>query len=247
MGRISNCPICGDRVSVPEGVERQALVRCPLCEAEFPLERALGGALDPPPELVPVAHLSSGDAEGLTPAEDSSDGLSLADGLSLPEEYEIGLKEEGPTAGLQTAKEEGAPRDDGGTVNREPADSEEVYAVAGEAADEEEPEGEKYLFGGHAAGGPGGFGLPGAASVWRSQQAGPSALGQIGKFVGIVVGGLLGIAFAYLVLSLVSPSHFDYLHLWGRPKSSATDGKTPGTSPAAPRSPGDQGRGPGLE
>ncbi len=267
MGSISKCPICGDRVSIPEGVERQALVRCPLCEAEFPLERAMTGALDPPPELVPVAHLSAGDAEspsvaedasggpaaataaseGLSPADETSDGQSLADDLSLAEEYEIALKEEGTTTGFQAANDDGTSPDDGGPVHREPADSEEVYAVAGEAADEEKPEGERYDFGGQAAGGPGGFGLSGAASAWRSQQAGSSVLGQTGKFIGIIVGGLLGIAFAYLVLSLVSPAHFDYLHLWGRPNASAPGGKTPGNSPAAPRAPGDQDRWPGLE
>jgi hypothetical protein len=261
MGSISNCPVCGNRVSIPEGIERQALVRCPLCDAEFPLERALAGALDPPPELVPVAQLSAGDAEGRSVAQDRSAGPAPAakapadlspadetsDGLSLAEEYEIALKEEGPTAGPQAAKEEGAPPDDGGTADREPADSEEVYAVAGEAGEAGEPEGEKYDFGGQAPGGPGGFGLGGAASVWRSQQAGPSVLGQIGKFLGIVLGGLFGIAFAYLVLSIVSPAHFDYLHVWGRRKPAATDGKTPGTSPAAPRAPGEKDGWPGLE
>jgi len=229
MGSISSCPICGDHLSIPEGVERQAVVRCPLCEAEFPLERAMSRALDPPPELVPVARLSAGDTDALSVAGEAPNGpapaATASDGLIPAEETSDGLS----------------------LADQESAKSEEVYAVAGAAVEEEKPEGEKYVFGDQAAGGPGGFGVPGAASVWRSQQARSSVLGQVGKFIGIVVGGLLGIAVAYLALSLVSPAHFDYLHLWGRPQSSAPNGKTPGTSPATPRAPSDQDRWPGLE
>jgi hypothetical protein len=56
-----------------------------------------------------------------------------------------------------------------------------------------------------------------AAALWRSHQKPVSSLGSLGKAVAIVVGGFLGVAVAYLVLSIVSPSRFDFLHLWGRP------------------------------
>ncbi len=49
---ISTCPKCREQVSIPPGVESAALVRCPLCEAEYPLSDSLSLA---PPELVPVA------------------------------------------------------------------------------------------------------------------------------------------------------------------------------------------------
>jgi hypothetical protein len=60
--------------------------------------------------------------------------------------------------------------------------------------------------------------MPGATpgAAWRNFQQQPSGLGVVGRFVGMAVCGLLGIAFAYLVLSVISPTRFDYLNLWGR-------------------------------
>ncbi len=49
---ISICPKCGKQVAIPSGVDSAAAVRCPLCEAEYPLADALALA---PPELIPLA------------------------------------------------------------------------------------------------------------------------------------------------------------------------------------------------
>ena len=46
---ISACPKCLEQVSVPTGLDAAALVRCPLCNAEYALQEAL------PPALIPVA------------------------------------------------------------------------------------------------------------------------------------------------------------------------------------------------
>jgi hypothetical protein len=48
MRAISVCPKCHQPVSVPAGIDLAALVRCPMCAAEYPLAEAL------PPELIPV-------------------------------------------------------------------------------------------------------------------------------------------------------------------------------------------------
>ena len=48
MPEISTCPKCQRQVSIPHGVDSAALVRCPLCDAEYSLVQAL------PPELIPV-------------------------------------------------------------------------------------------------------------------------------------------------------------------------------------------------
>ena len=48
MSTISSCPRCQKQVSIPGGVPSTALVRCPLCAAEYPLAEAV------PPELIPV-------------------------------------------------------------------------------------------------------------------------------------------------------------------------------------------------
>ncbi len=48
---ISTCPGCQKQVSIPLKVESTALVRCPLCKAEYALSESLALA---PPELIPV-------------------------------------------------------------------------------------------------------------------------------------------------------------------------------------------------
>jgi hypothetical protein len=79
-----------------------------------------------------------------------------------------------------------------------------------------------------------------AAALWRSRQKPVSPLGSVGKAIGIVVAGLLGIAVTYFLLSIVSPRRFDFLHLWGRAKQEGTTIKDP--SSASSRS---AGQGPG--
>lgn len=55
MAKISNCPKCDQKVTIPGAVEPSALVRCPLCGGEFPLADTAASAEDAPPELVPVS------------------------------------------------------------------------------------------------------------------------------------------------------------------------------------------------
>jgi hypothetical protein len=58
---ISTCPRCQKQVSVPAGVDATALVRCPICDAEYALSEALAWA---PPALIPLASAA---AEESTP------------------------------------------------------------------------------------------------------------------------------------------------------------------------------------
>ena len=53
MLAISNCPRCQRPVSLPADVDRAAMVRCPLCDAEYALSEAI------PPELVPVSNVTA--------------------------------------------------------------------------------------------------------------------------------------------------------------------------------------------
>jgi hypothetical protein len=54
----STCPRCEKQVSIPAGVDSAALVRCPLCAAEYPLSEVLASL---PPELIPVDRPAVGD------------------------------------------------------------------------------------------------------------------------------------------------------------------------------------------
>ncbi|MBU4398454.1 MAG: zinc-ribbon domain-containing protein [Planctomycetes bacterium] len=64
---ISTCPSCQKQVSIPPNVESAALVRCPLCEAEYVLSESLALA---PPELIPVASAAEW---GLSPENGGAD------------------------------------------------------------------------------------------------------------------------------------------------------------------------------
>ena len=69
MSRISECPNCGRQVKIPDGFDEDALVSCPICDAEFPLSQAISGE---PPQLVPVASVSKPTAEADTTRADDS-------------------------------------------------------------------------------------------------------------------------------------------------------------------------------
>jgi len=63
MSRIARCGKCQARVTVPEGLEEGESVRCPICQAVYPLTELPAEAVDAdnsemPPELAPVAEVS---------------------------------------------------------------------------------------------------------------------------------------------------------------------------------------------
>ena len=51
MSIISKCPRCRQQVTVPDRLDPQSRVRCPLCDAEYPLSEAMAEA---PPALILV-------------------------------------------------------------------------------------------------------------------------------------------------------------------------------------------------
>ena len=57
---IAHCPVCREQVTVPAGVQREAVVQCPLCKAEFPLGDVLSQL---PPELIVVRTVPDAVAE----------------------------------------------------------------------------------------------------------------------------------------------------------------------------------------
>src|SRR5665648_271464 len=64
---ISTCPRCHEPVSIPPDVDSADLVRCPLCDGEYPLIEVLAFV---PPELI-VASIPPVDVE--EPQEDCSE------------------------------------------------------------------------------------------------------------------------------------------------------------------------------
>jgi hypothetical protein len=61
MPSISTCPKCAEQVTVPDGLAESAAVRCPVCDAEYPVDDVTEPTAetddandDLPPELIPV-------------------------------------------------------------------------------------------------------------------------------------------------------------------------------------------------
>lgn len=78
MPSISTCPRCSRMVAIPSGLDAAALVRCPLCDAEYPLNEAIEMELVPP-DLIPVdAAESPLDAEVLNMITNKDDAEQTA-------------------------------------------------------------------------------------------------------------------------------------------------------------------------
>jgi hypothetical protein len=70
MSATSTCPKCLRQVTIPDGADLAATVRCPLCGGEFSLHDALAPL---PPELIMVQHPETTEAAGNAGAESASD------------------------------------------------------------------------------------------------------------------------------------------------------------------------------
>lgn len=146
---------------------------------------------------------------------------------------------EDPSDGLSLDPSEGLSlADDAPGQEPEEAD-EETYRVAGET--DGAAAAEHYDF---ASAAPGALGT---ARPWRNRQPEPSPVAGLVKFIGMGIFGLLGIAVAYLALSLISPKNFDYLNLWGkRPAEAPSQPGSNGRSPSTRVEPDGKEKWPGL-
>jgi len=227
---ISTCPHCAQQVSIAPGLEAEAQVRCPICEAEFPLRLALVNAVDAPPELVPVARVDAlrDTTVQLATPPPPSPAIRDADAPG------IAASPTSPDAGMGSATVSAGDdaKADAARASR-PVDT----AALVRALDEEQgPSPGIYGLAGHSPG-PEASAIPDvthaqAAALWRSRQKPVSAFGSMGKAVAIVLGGLLGIAVAYFFVSAIG--------LFGRPKPNSAVAPAPdsGKGDPAPRTPG---------
>ncbi|MHC4176521.1 MAG: tetratricopeptide repeat protein [Planctomycetota bacterium] len=80
MPIISKCPRCHEQVTIPDGLDPGAEVRCPLCVVVYPLRDVLA---EVPPALIPV---DSGVIEGPGPDSDDACGPPETDAESAADE-----------------------------------------------------------------------------------------------------------------------------------------------------------------
>lgn len=52
MPSVCNCPFCGQPTAIPENLDSDSVVRCPLCDFEYSGDEALLNAVEAPPEHV---------------------------------------------------------------------------------------------------------------------------------------------------------------------------------------------------
>jgi hypothetical protein len=214
---ISTCPHCAQQVSISPGLEAEALVRCPICEAEFPLRLALVNAVEAPPELVPVARVEA--------LRDTAVRLATPPETAPAKTKDVEAREAALSPTSPSATAGIAPGPAGANEKADPAPASRPVDTAAlvRALDEEQgPSPEIYGLAGQSPGA-GASALPDvthaqAAALWRSRQKASSSFGAVGKGIAIVVGGFLGIAIVYFIFSIISPRKFDFLHLWGRPR-----------------------------
>lgn len=143
MVRVATCPACMQPVTVPTGLESECRVRCPICEAEYPLaDLPLETEEADSEEMSGGLEIPSGEAEGdqtvlppeLIPVADFSEQSEQASPLSSEEEEaflaEAALQEEEPLLAEQPLEEpqevEGEPEEVSASIVFE--GSEEVTA-----------------------------------------------------------------------------------------------------------------------
>lgn len=103
MPAISICPKCQRPVSIPRGVESAALVRCPLCAAEYPLGETM------PPELIPVVARPTeftGEPAEATAGGELDDSAWAADVVRAPARRKPAAAPPAREAGAKVAEKE---------------------------------------------------------------------------------------------------------------------------------------------
>ncbi|HET6879138.1 MAG TPA: hypothetical protein VFI31_03220 [Pirellulales bacterium] len=225
MPSISSCPTCHRDLTIPDLAERQKLLRCPLCDAQFNAEEALADSVKFPPAAIIVdaadshgasaapevaeqeperpQYLMTGDAGAEAPEYEArlfTDAPQTIDTEERTEMREEPVEADAPLAdSSQDAPSREAP--EAGTTEASPqAENGGVASeVAGEGADYES-------FGRQVAS------MRVAPKVRRQT----SPLGALGQFAGMALGGVLGLAIGYYVLIWIGGSQADFLELRGK-------------------------------
>jgi hypothetical protein len=124
MAAISTCPKCGRQVAIPAGLDFAAVVRCPICNAEYALYDAIATA---PPPLIPVGPSAKGESPFSSPP---------ADERSLAEMWAMTDRDRGVAAPEGRQKKSEATR----RTKTESEDADEYPLETDHVAAEPEPE-----------------------------------------------------------------------------------------------------------
>ncbi len=130
MVRVAECPNCAQQLRVPDDLSETQVVRCPICDAEYPLaeiplrEQDASDEELPAEELVPVATVAPDDAASAAESTEDQDGaLAGADAV----DEEAGDTDEG---------DDGEKPVEAAGPSTEANDPEQEHPPAGEASGE---------------------------------------------------------------------------------------------------------------
>jgi hypothetical protein len=180
MPTISTCPRCSQMVSIPEGLDAMCLVRCPLCGAEYPLNKAMDLA---PPELIPVTTIQEAVT---TPLKSTPETSSVAAPPIVPEFLSrFGHSAEGEEnanpilASEHSADASEAPLDD------------EVFSIIAKHKAEVEKESPNQTE---------------SSALRRRPQRNPKS--EVRIFIEVIFGGIMGLSVAYVAMAWFMGSQF---------------------------------------
>jgi hypothetical protein len=199
MPIVSKCPKCGEQVTIPDGLDPEAEVRCPLCVVVYPLRDALAEA---PPALVPVDPGAIGgprpDSDALAKSDLISERFHVPDSDDLAEPREAETESAVDEAPVLDAWQEAdvAPEiDTGAAGDASPTDASHRYPIdTGQTpVDTDAPA----TFGIEASEGQS---EPGTAGPSKSQRKKKKTKGPV-RFLGeVFLGGFGGLLIGYYVL-----------------------------------------------
>ncbi|HWB13120.1 MAG TPA: hypothetical protein VG826_28100 [Pirellulales bacterium] len=203
MPSISSCPECHRDLTLPDLADRSQTLRCPLCDAQFPAERAIADSVSFPPTAIVVSASAAAAPTVEHPVKSELWPTATSRDTAIGEDAERRSVDESDTAESEPDEADVGEADlDESDIE---TDDDDASPADSHIADSEESS-EYASFGRQAAG------MRTAPRTRR--QASPLAV--LGQLVGMVLGGLLGLALGYLVLLWLGGPQADFLHLRGK-------------------------------
>lgn len=222
---ISRCPQCGREVAIPPGVVAEAVVRCPICSAEYPLADALSQL---PPLLIVVDPILAAAESDAAADVTSVQSAATAEEVALLAQQPVAeLTEGAEAAGDQCTTADGAMFDD--AVASDVAVASDAAAATDQAEGVAEEEGIEE----------GEFGIAGEEGEEEAEAAGAAALADFARLQetkpepstaaklrrkkgknpvwqlgGVIGGAVIGLFLGYYVLNFFWGSQHDYLGIW---------------------------------
>ncbi len=217
MVSVSKCPRCQQLVAIPEGVDLDAAVQCPLCSEEYPLRESL------PPALIPVGLPESsstpGSGNGVVSAADAAIAVEELDRPDVSEvlepEPDDSVAEAAGSTVEQAADASEQPRQPG---DPDPAADETSDAGMFDFLHNVKPSEEVNAGTSHV-------GARTESDVSGDLGAGRvmSSIGErprrkeksiLKEMVGALIGGFVGLLIGYYGLNYFGGERFDFLGIW---------------------------------